>query len=277
VLDGNTKLVVLLGNIGVGKSTLSKYLRNIQMELGMDAGKQPIYTDGESKIRSKKSDRPKTIIPNVDVDKETGTQVIDCAGFQDKISTDVDLVSGYFNKKILESSKKIKILIVEEVGNLEENANMQSFIQALTRTANLIGDNLDSFKESVCLIASKVADYQSERDVLTIVLKFLEKLKKHLEEERTQAHEKSDDKRVKELERSLTLLMYINTEKKIKFFAAPTDATDSYRRVGLRNFIFTTLTSSKAFEHKFQVTFAPQTVKFIKDKMLEPSKDGMEV
>jgi hypothetical protein len=277
-LDSNTEVVILLGNIGTGKSTLSKFLRNIPMDVEMDEEQQLIFTDGESKIRSKKSDMPKTIIPNVDVEEQTGTQVIDCAGYQDKISIDVDLLSGFFNRKIFESSKKIKILIVEEVSNLQGNANMQSFIQALTRTANLIGENLDSFKGSVGLIASKVYDIIKEEDAFSIIFTFLENIKVHLEKEETKANVKGDQVKVHEIKRTLTLIQYINDQEKVQLFRCPSDSKKitSNIRQNLWILISETLTSSEPLTPEFQITLAPETIEFIKEKMLETSKKAME-
>jgi hypothetical protein len=183
-LDRNKEVLILLGNIATGKTSLSKFLRNDPtLDILKHATNPWTFIDSEKKIGRRNRDAPNTIIPNVDVDEETETQVIDCAGFQDRISTDMELLDGFFNRKIFESSEKVKIVIVETWSSLRNLNNKQlasRLIQALTRTANVIGDNLESFKGSVGLIVTNVCGDINEDNLLTEIKDVLKNTKAHL-------------------------------------------------------------------------------------------------
>jgi hypothetical protein len=274
-LDVKKEVVILLGNIGTGKSTFSKYLRAIPMDTKKNSAQRWIYTDNENKIRSEISDTPKTIIPNVDVVKQTGQQVIDCAGFENNISIEMDLLAGFFKKKIFDSCKKVKIVIVEDVSNLRKKADVGPLIQALTRTANLIGDNLKSFEGSVGLIASKLYCDEDDKKVLKEIEDFLVHTQTHLEETQAIAKKNDDQDTLEYLNRTMGLLQLIIHDKKVQLFTSP-----RYLRIPaqrnqetLQNLVFKTLTPTKTVANEFKVTMTAQTENYIKKKMLENTKE----
>lgn len=276
-LDRNREVIIILGNIGTGKSSLSKFLRNdLSLEREQNSMQRLVFTDGEHQIRSTQVDVPKTIIPNVDVDEETGTQIIDYAGFQNSISIDLDLLAAFFNKKILKSSKQVKILIVEEVKNLQKDSNMEVVMQALKRTANLIGDNLEAFEGSVGLIVSKVYDDNNEESIFSEIQNFLQQIKAELVAAQTTAAGNGQDEKKQECVRLMKLLQYINDKEKIRLFRSPgSKSKEQMNRQNMWNMVSKTLSSSKPFTDDFKVNVIPDTLLFVKEKLLEEGQKTM--
>ncbi|XP_059468499.1 uncharacterized protein LOC132192518 [Neocloeon triangulifer] len=279
-LDTQKPVVILLGNTGTGKSTFSKFLRrDPTLKIERNSGRRWIFTDGEDKIGSTKSHVSKTLFPNVDVDEQTGTQVVDCAGFQDTRSPEFDLLAGFFNKKILDSSERVKIVIVENIFNLQQNGNRDSFTRALQQTAGLIGANFDSFEGSLGIVATKVYGSDSDEDILFEIKAFLDDTLEHLREENARAEKTDDKKKQQDWFRQLRLLEYLLKGENVRLFWRPENfqmESIEENRQQLRKFVFETLTLSKPFAHEFQITVAAETVNFINEVMLKKSEDAME-
>jgi energy-coupling factor transporter ATP-binding protein EcfA2 len=279
-LDAKKDVVILLGNTGTGKSTLSKFLRrDPTLKIEKNSGRRWIFTDGENKIGSKSSQVSKTLYPNVDVDDETGVQVVDCAGFQDTRSPEFDLLAGFFNKKLLDSSGKVKIVLVENYFNVQQNGNRNSFTQALQQTANLIGANFNSFNGSFGLVATKVYNPDSDEDVLFEITAFLTETLQYLQKENATAAANGNENKAQDFLRQVRLLEFLLQGENVRLFRRPENfQLDSIvgNQQQLRQLVFGTLITSKPFTHTFQVTVSAETINFINEKMLKKSTDALE-
>lgn len=280
-MDKKRDVVILLGNTGTGKSTVSKFLRrDPTLKIERNSGRKWIFTDGDSKIGDLKSHVSKTLIPNLDVDEETGVQLIDFAGFQDTRSVDFDLLTEFFNKKILDSSVKVKIVLVEKYSNLKQIDERNTFTQMLKQTANLIGPNLDSFEGSLGLIATRVDDRSDDDEaVLHEITAFINETIEFIQNKRFEAILEGDKKNAQEYSRQVRLLEFMLEGGNMQPFWNPItpqmESMDENRRK-LRKFVLEKLNVSKLFEHEFQVTVAAETVNFINKNMLERSENAME-
>ncbi|XP_065347144.1 uncharacterized protein LOC135944251 [Cloeon dipterum] len=294
IVDGKDT-IVLLGNTGTGKSTLSKYIRGDptlrvekitltqpsaketseleswyqNSEENQSIGDQKInyrliFTDGDVKIGSNSSHKSKTLVPNVDVDSETGIHIVDCAGFTDTRGSKVDLAAAYFNKKLLDSSRKVKIVIVENYANLKQHGSRDSFPNTLKYTANLIGENLDELEGSMGLVVTKVERMENIKTAFTEVKQYLSSTLKHLEE----IKEGNDNKEAEDSLRKARLLEYLRAN--VQLFLAPQSEKlepDERNRKILRKFVFDRLNFSKPFSYEFQATVAAETKIYIRDEL----------
>ncbi|CAB3382562.1 Hypothetical predicted protein [Cloeon dipterum] len=277
------EVIILLGNTGTGKSTLSKFIRldpTLKVEKVLLAGSKTrktslskqdvlyrlIFSDGEVKIGSNSSHESKTLVPNVDVDLDTGIHIVDCAGFQDTRGPRVDLSVAYFNKMALDYSHKVKILIVENYANLKQHGNRDSFTRALKHTAHLIGENLDVLEGSVGLVATKVPRTESAELVYSEIEAFLSAtLEYFIRERKTQSQ--------------IRLLQYLTPEHQELFWTPENEHqldSDNRNRHELRDWMFNWLNFSKPFTHKLQITVDAETRIFVRDTFLAEAESAIQ-
>lgn len=150
------------------------------------------FVDGDATIGSSDTYTSKTLYPNVRAIDGTGVTFIDCAGFEDSRSPDKDLVASFLNKLILDASKELKIVIVENCAKFILTEDRMAFMKVLKHVATILQNNHRAFTNSIALIATKNNDGRSDRKVLDSIKTFLEVTLKHLEEKTPQSQVEID-------------------------------------------------------------------------------------
>lgn len=115
--------------------------------------------DGDVHIGSSESYTSKTLYPNVKIDEETRTTLVDCAGFEDSRCEEKDLVASFLNKLILDSSKNLKIVIVENYSKFVlHDGDRVAFLNVLNHVATILHHTHAFFHDSLCLVVTKCGD-----------------------------------------------------------------------------------------------------------------------
>ncbi|XP_059488465.1 uncharacterized protein LOC132204164 [Neocloeon triangulifer] len=279
LIKGNGELIVLVGVTGTGKSTLSKFLRKDETLTVVENEQMDcIFTDNETRIGSLDSMTSKTFFPNTDLDLQTGLPIVDMAGFRDTRSAEYDLVAAFFNKKILDGAKKMKIVIVENYSNVLLNNDRLAFITTFRHLAHLLKGNIESFGESISLVVTKV--YERKNDVQTIraIKVFLGKTEEHLNQQMISL-DKNDNSSMASLRDQILLVHYVREKGSIAIFRRPDEVQSPWQSEPLRknyedirNLIFNRLNFSKSFSKDFEVSVAPETVIYIRDNLITTSR-----
>ncbi|XP_059486769.1 uncharacterized protein LOC132203198 isoform X2 [Neocloeon triangulifer] len=276
-IDDESKVIVLLGKTGSGKSTLSKFIRE-DKSLKVTKNIQDLleFTDNDVTIGSKNCLESKTTQPNINKDSDSGYLLIDCAGFEDTRSPEQDLIVAFINKNILDSAKNMIIVLVENYSNLLVGQDRSAFTNNLKHLSALIDENVDSFQKSIGLIATKT-DLNAPQKVIQV---FLEKTKEHLEKLQNEAQEKVAKE---EFSRQIKILTFMLEGSHFEYFYKPEEEKSPWKQ-GLNNWnqlrrlLFGDLKSTSAFKNEFNVTVAPETKNHVVQTILpDVAKKSMDL
>ena len=145
--------VFLLGMTGAGKSTVALLLTNIASMYSCKRyahDQRFIICDMREKISTIDS-QSKTKVPEVLHSPELGATVYDCPGFADTNFTD-ELTSAYFIKHALDTSSKVKFLLVAPFHTLQSGGNrhyLSNLLIHIVRTVKNVEKYADSFALAV--------------------------------------------------------------------------------------------------------------------------------
>lgn len=225
-------VVLVLGNSGVGKSTLVHYTIGdnsqlisteiIDPETGEPTGDYSIK-DTKQKIGNS-AIYSHTKIPELMFDTKTNTSFYDCPGFEDNRNAKYDIAGTYFTKKILDRAKKIKFVFVVNYASVIVNSDKQNFLSVAKHATDIV-KNVDKFKNAISLIATKVNDEKSDQMVLRTIATYLSTAKREL------LKKLSDDGNN---ERNDTIPNLIQEKNIIKFIDGllVRDGNKSYTKIG---------------------------------------------
>lgn len=165
-------VVLVLGNTGSGKSTFTHYVAGnndnlISVRVGQNSGEY-IISDTNNKISVNTTVISKTTFPDVVVDDDTKNVFVDCPGFNDSRNEAYDIAAAYFIKKVFNSVRNVKIVLVASYPSLRKGVNRNDFLQLLEHTTILI-KNIEKYVDGIALVATKVDnafDFENEVPVL---------------------------------------------------------------------------------------------------------------
>ncbi|XP_059483529.1 uncharacterized protein LOC132201395 [Neocloeon triangulifer] len=273
---GKDEFLVLVGGTGTGKSTLSKFLRkDPSLRIIENDQNDFIFTDNDNYVGTKDILNSKTLFPNIDEDPKTGLLFVDMAGFQDTRSAEFDLVTGFLNKKVLDSAKKLKFLLVENYVNTQLHNNRAAFVTQLKNFAHLIKGNLDSFTGSIGMVLTKIDSRKNDAVLVRSAKIFLQKVEEQLKNA-TAASEHEDQ---------IKILNSILAGEKIGLFRRPNGIGDPWEQIDLkenydqlRHIISEELRfSSSLVNTEFKVTVAPATINYMRKDLLGPGLEKIKI
>jgi len=290
-LRGHGEIIVLVGTTGSGKSTLSKFMRkhptlkiakvygngDDAYDVSVEDDDEPdlMFVDNDVTIGSTNSHASMTFIPNIDEDPQTGILIVDCAGFQDTRSPELDLLAAFLNKKVVDNGVRIKIIIIENFINLQLSVSRIGFTNTLKHVANLIGSNLHSFNGSIGLVANKIESTRKDKTVMRSIKEFLKTTSKYLEGEQQKAENSGDLISSDVLLKQYYIVDYLLKGNNFALFRRPREIGDPWKLEPLaknyaqiRNLTFHKLNFTSDLKNKFEVAVAPATINYINEKVL---------
>ena len=182
--------VFVLGMTGAGKSTVALLLTNISTLYACKRSEYDlrfIIRDVGDEISTIDS-QSKTKIPEVRHSPELGTTFYDCPGFADTNSTD-ELTTAYFIKHALDSSKKVKFLLVAPFQVLQVAGDRHYLANLLLHTVKTV-KNVEKYAESFALAVTFAEPLYPTSDTVRAVAGYL---RTFLKEELYRNFEGQDD------------------------------------------------------------------------------------
>ncbi|XP_075232220.1 uncharacterized protein LOC142330660 [Lycorma delicatula] len=223
--------ILVLGNAGSGKTTFVQFMAGdnsklISKESAKDSGRY-LIEDGK-KIGSSVS-KSFTLYPEQVISDFNATSFTDTPGFIDTRSPKHELVAAHVMKMYLKNIKNIKIVILVTYNSVEQGVYKNDFVDLL-RNINAFIRNIDKYKDSIALIATKVPNMYkinknnvtlvSDKTVIEGIAEYLTKLKISLNEKLLNSDENKEK---------------IFLENSIKLIDAfqETDANGNFKRINI--------------------------------------------
>ncbi|CAH1406501.1 unnamed protein product [Nezara viridula] len=184
-------IVLLLGNTGSGKSTLTHYISGnahklLSQEVEEGTGEY-VIVDQQDKISSASTIVSQTIYPDLVEDATTNTIYYDCPGFSDTRSAAHEIAATYFIKKVIDSASAVKMVFVVSHHSVTRGADRQDFILMLQHATDFI-KQMDKFKNSIALVVTKIENRYignklvSDEKVINTIGHYLEQAKRDIDE-----------------------------------------------------------------------------------------------
>ncbi|XP_075217982.1 uncharacterized protein LOC142322787 [Lycorma delicatula] len=149
--------IFFVGNTGSGKSTLVQILGSDNTKIysqPIQEGSNEFLIIDNNKI-GRDTITSQTLYPELLVDKETNFVLCDNPGFRDTRSAIHEIIAMYSMRKVLQNTKKIKIVIVSTHASLQKGMYRDDFTNLLKHLGDLCLD-IDKYKKSIYLIGNKV-------------------------------------------------------------------------------------------------------------------------
>ncbi|XP_075231503.1 uncharacterized protein LOC142330232 [Lycorma delicatula] len=163
--------ILVLGNAGSGKTTFVQFMAGdnsklISKEVG--SGSAHYLIEDGKKIGSSVSESF-TLYPDQVTNDLNATSYTDTPGFSDTRSPKHELVAAHVMKMYLKNIKNIKIVILITYNSVEQGVYKNDFVDLL-RNINAFVRNIDKYKDSIALIATKVPNmYKINKNNVTLV------------------------------------------------------------------------------------------------------------
>ncbi|XP_014270227.1 uncharacterized protein [Halyomorpha halys] len=185
-------IVLLLGNTGSGKSTLTQYISGyahtlISQEVEEGTGEY-VIVDTHKKISSKSTIVSQTIYPELINDAKTKTLYYDCPGFNDTRSATNEIAATYLIKKVIDSTRSVKMVFVVSHHSVSRGADRQDLILMLQHATDFI-KQIEKYKNSIALVVTKVENRYvgnkivSDEKVIRAIGHYLEQAKRDIDQQ----------------------------------------------------------------------------------------------
>ncbi|CAB3383407.1 Hypothetical predicted protein [Cloeon dipterum] len=278
-LLGADEFIVLVGCTGSGKSTFLKFLlKDATLNITKNEQDNCNFTDGEATIDSENCLTSKTIMPNLRKDEETGFVVMDCAGFGDTRSEHNDLIASFLNKRVLDKARRIKLVIVERYDRLKLSGDRNAFMNVLSHVSGLLKNNHRSFRNSICLVATKIESEKDNGALIRSIKTFLKEAVKSLEENYSTLTISED--KLREME----ILSFLIANSQIGLFRRPSVVNadpwglpalqENFKN--LRKLVFEDVEYTPDDCGKFNIVVAPKTQIWIRGPLIESTVEGLK-
>lgn len=145
--------VLLIGDTGVGKSSLKNYLNGKAPEIIQGKGKS-ILLQGEGIFSGKKSG---TTIPSLSHDTNNNVIYCDCPGFKDTKGIRQEIINAFAIDYLLsynEKDNKVKVLLTVLASDFEDGLRGGNILDTLNRLKKMF-PNIEELKRAIGLIITK--------------------------------------------------------------------------------------------------------------------------
>lgn len=160
----NYKNILLIGDTGSGKSTLTNYLTGAELKvIKSDKPGGTPYIE----LAKENHDRPKighttvseTTVPNKFIDEANKLVYWDCAGFGDNKGLIQDIVNAFYLKRLFDNLAHIKIVLVVSANDLA--GRVVNFLKLANKLGELFGGNIEQLKKVLTTVITK-CDHETD-------------------------------------------------------------------------------------------------------------------
>ncbi|CAG7726825.1 unnamed protein product [Allacma fusca] len=171
-------VVLVVGNPGVGKTTLTKFITGKPLTAYKNAG-QHFIKDADDKISHGSTLVSKTILPEMIIDDDTNQAYFDLPGFGGTRNASIELVSSWFMKLAADHANRVKIVFVVPFSTIRFKERQTDFKDLLEHATSFILQPT-KFQPAIALVASKVDGDTSDDTIVPDIAEFLENEKEGL-------------------------------------------------------------------------------------------------
>lgn len=184
------EIVLMLGETGSGITTLTLLLTDAEIEAipAVKGSDELVFIDKEKRINRYSTITSKINMPELLIDKSTGTAYYDCPSFSESNNLKYDISFTYTIHKLFKCANAIKIVfVVNHVSVTLGIGDRQNFLE-LTKQATTLIKNIEKYENAIALIVNKVENSYKETDefiddktVIKTIVQFLNETKTDLE------------------------------------------------------------------------------------------------
>ncbi|CAG7732786.1 unnamed protein product [Allacma fusca] len=179
--DTKRDIVLMIGNTGAGKTTITKFLTEVGKLESYDTGDRYLIRDTDQKISVGSTMVSKTIFPELFVDGATGTAFYDLPGFSDTRSTSIEIANAVFMKKVADHAHRVKLLFVVNYGSLRTGETRTDLKTFLEQAVDLVKSPA-KFKSAIAIVATKVEVRRNRDQIIRGIASYLLTARANLEE-----------------------------------------------------------------------------------------------
>lgn len=167
-------VVLLIGNQGTGKSTLSLYISGKLSDLiAIDGNDDDFIIESESTgWINHEQGLPGTIYPNFIID-EKNVAFYDCPGFN-STRLSVEIAGKYYLKKVVDHSNSLKLVLVADYESVQYDGSTTAFHE-LVKNVYLFVNHISSYRDGFSFVVTKVEHDETEGTAINGIANFLKK------------------------------------------------------------------------------------------------------
>lgn len=156
----NNEAVIMIGDTGVGKSTIMSFLAGSELVVKFDGLKPTLDTTQKTKIKIGHEKFSETSVPTKVVIENMA--FYDCPGFKDNKGEEYEISNSFFVQRLLDIYQKVKIvLVVDETHISEARADK---LPKLVRNLHKSFKTFEDIKDGCCMIINRAGRDNTEED-----------------------------------------------------------------------------------------------------------------
>lgn len=227
---GDQKNVVLiLGNTGSGKTTLTSLLSGVELEAKevVPGSGEFVIVDEKDLISGKSTTVSKTEIPELMHDVVHKIAYYDCPGFNDSRGVEHDISVSYLIRKLIKFADSVKLVFAISFTSVRYGVGDRRDFMDLAKHAINFAKNIERYRDGIALIVTKVenryvkGNLVEDDKMIEAIAEFLKQAKIDLENINQQPDISTEDK---EFNRKKITFIDILLEKNQK---------DEYTKIGI--------------------------------------------
>lgn len=158
------KFVLVLGNTGTGKSTVTLLITGAELESKRERPGVFSIVDKNDLISGESTTISKTKVPNLMIDNETSTTFYDCPGFADTRGVVIDITATRTIHDLLSYADEVKLLFTVSYNSVENKiGDRKSFRELAGHSVNLF-KNVEKYRKGMSLVVTKVKNLEDYND-----------------------------------------------------------------------------------------------------------------
>lgn len=156
----NERAVLMIGDTGVGKSTIINFLSGDQLIIKYDGLRPTLDALGPGHAKIGHEKYSETSVPTkVVIDKMA---FYDCPGFKDNKSQEQDIANSFYVQRLLDMYSKVKIVLVVDESHISEARADK--LPKLLRNLLQAFRTFEDVKDGLCMVINRAGRDNTEDD-----------------------------------------------------------------------------------------------------------------
>ena len=160
----------MIGDTGVGKSTIMSFLAGSELVVRFDGLKPILDTVQKTRIKIGHEKYSETSIPTKVVIEKMA--FYDCPGFKDNKGEEYEISNSFFVQRLLDIYQKVKIVLVVDESHISEARADK--LPKLVRNLHKSFKTFEDIKDGCCMIINRAGRDNSEEDYHQEILRMIQ-------------------------------------------------------------------------------------------------------